>query len=259
MSLIAMAVYDTAENQRTKYTLETLRSIDRTVDLNKHRMFVIDNNSCEETKELLDIWKQSHLTGTLITNETNLGTAEAINLAWKQRQPGEHCIKMDNDVVIHTKGWVEELEYVVNTDPTIGQAGLKRVDCWENPDHVSDFYKSKLRFLKNEKPERWFVVEEVKHVMGTCVLHSSALLDKVGYLNQPGVYGFDDSFMSLRSRVAGFTNVFVPHIRIEHIDTGDTPYQKWKELEASSKWTDYNYFVTGYSEGTISPYYNPYE
>jgi len=53
MSMIAMAVHDTATNDRTKYTAETLESLQLTVDFKKHRLIVIDNASNPETKRIL--------------------------------------------------------------------------------------------------------------------------------------------------------------------------------------------------------------
>ena len=104
-----MAVYDTEENQRSKYTSQTLESLVNTTDFNNHRIIVIDNNSCIETKNILEEHEQFI---TIITNTENVGTAKAINQAWAYRKPNEVVIKMDNDVVInnysgfHTQGQV---------------------------------------------------------------------------------------------------------------------------------------------------------
>ena len=255
-----MAVYDTTQNKRTEYTRRTLWSLLDTVDLKTHRLFVIDNASCQETKDILKEYKSKKpCPFTLITNKENIGTAEAINLAWKHRQPGEHCIKIDNDVYIHEEGWVNLMEEVIRRDSTIGQVGLKRKDCWEKPDHENPFYRSELLMLPHQPGEKWILAEKVNHVMGTCVMHSSALLDKVGYLYQPGIYGFDDSFMSLRANLAGFKCVFIPNIEIEHIDIGGTPYQSWKEKHAGGFWVEYHKIVEGYKSGKIPIYYSPFK
>ena len=252
-----MCCWDTIENQRTKYTKATFESLLDTVDKRKHRIVIVDNASCKETKDLLE--KCGMYQGvTIITNEKNLGTAEAINLAWRLREPGENAVKMDNDVVINHVGWADELEEAILRDPRIGQCGLKRKDCWENPSHPDPFYKSELIMLPHGPGTRWIVAERVNHVMGTCQMYSSALLDRIGYLCQPKLYGFDDSFASARSLIAGFINVFLPHIDIDHIDTGDTPYQKWKEGHAGECWTEYHRVIDGYKTGKISIYYNPF-
>ena len=237
MALIAMAVFDTEENKRTELTRSTLLSLYDTVDWDKHRLFIIDNNSCGATKTMFGNMaiRNPMLNWTVITLPENIGTACAINKAWALRNPGEHCIKMDNDVVIHQSGWVDEMEEAIANDPLIGQIGLKRKDCWEFPGHANPEFRSELIMLPHIAGDRWRVVERQKHIIGTCVMHSSALLDKVGYLWQPGLYGHDDVVMSHRSELAGFYNCMLPHINIDHIDHGETSYQGWKEKYAGEQ------------------------
>lgn len=252
MALIAMAVYDTEENARSELTIKTIDSLCATVDFNKHRLVIIDNNSCSKTKWVLvsaSSWVK------VITLDENIGTARAINKAWALRQPSENCIKMDNDIVIHQNGWVDEMEAAISKDPFIGQVGLKRKDCWEWPGHTSEDYKSKLHMLPHTPGEHWIVVEKVKHVMGTCVMHSSILLDKVGYLYQPSLYGYDDVIMSHRAHLAGFYSCFLPHINIDHIDPGGTEFQSWKEKHAGEQTQQVISLVHEMYNGTKPIYY----
>jgi GT2 family glycosyltransferase len=188
------------------------------------------------------------LINKLITLDENVGTAKAINKAWQLRQPNEHCIKMDNDVVIHQDGWADDMEKAITLDPNIGIVGLKRKDCWENPNR-NDFYKSEMHLLGGGN-HRWLPIEKVNHVMGTCQMFNSALLDKIGYLYQPRLYGFDDSLAAVRCQVAGFYSCFLPHIEIDHIDTGETPYQKWKENHAGEDMRIFNELKNAYINGT---------
>jgi glycosyltransferase involved in cell wall biosynthesis len=237
MALISMAVFDTIENKRTEYTRKTLQSIAETVNLSKHRLVIVDNNSCQETKDLLKYFCKYHerLNVKVITLPENIGTSRAINQAWDLRNEGEDAIKMDNDVVIHSFGWVDEMEEAIRRDWHIGQVGLKRKDCWETPWHESDDFRSELIMLPHNAGERWQIVEKAKHIIGTCVMHSSDLLDKVGYLYQPSLYGYDDVIMSHRAHLAGFYSCFLPHIEIDHIDTGATDYQGWKERHSGEQ------------------------
>lgn len=255
MALIAMAVYSTTENGKDEYLARTLESLEQTVDFSKHRLILSVNAFTENTKSLL--YQYSRIISQVIWNNTNIGTAEAINKAWRERLPGENCVKMDDDVVIHHNNWLYLMEEAIRREPTIGQIGLKRRDCMEAP-WVTGHYGSKLKMLPHKPGQIWITVEEVNHVMGTCVMHSSALLDKIGYLWQPGVYGFDDSFMSFRSKLAGFTNNFLTAVDIEHIDRGDTGFQKWKEQQASEKWMTYQAAMAEFVSGLRPLYYNPY-
>ena len=259
MSLVAMAVHDTDENQRSEYTYQTLYSLRRTVDLHKHRLFVIDNNSCRRTKEMLEVMsKERHHKFTVITMPENVGTAGAINQAWKHKRTGENLIKMDNDCVIHSSGWVDEMDRAIERDPNIGIIGLKRKDLIENP-WRNDDYKSELVMLPHKDFESWIIVEKVKHVIGTCQMYSAALIEKIGYLYQPSLYGYDDVLASYRSQVAKFYNCFLPHIEIEHIDNRETPYWQWKRNEAAKGDIEHQRTVHEYLTDKRSIYYNPYE
>lgn len=265
MALIAMAIYSTLENGKDEYLRKTLQSLYETVDFKKHRLILSVNAFTEETLMIMATFQDLGVISKIIFNyedngftPKNIGTAEAINRCWQYRNPSENCVKMDDDVVIHHQDWLYLMEEAIRRDPKIGQIGLKRRDCIEAP-WVVGHYGSKLRMLSHEPGQTWITVEDVNHVMGTCVMHSFALLDKIGYLWQPGVYGFDDSFMSLRSKLAGFTNSFLTAVDIEHIDRGDTDFQKWKENQASDKWQAYQTAYVQFTSGIRPLYYNPFK
>ena len=253
-----MAIYSTEENGKDEYLEKTLASLKRSVNFYNHRLIVSVNEFTETTKRILHEYKRYNVISDIIWNYQNLGTAEAINKVWKYRKPNENAIKMDDDVVIHSNDWLYLMEEAIRRDPSIGQVGLKRRDCMESTWNADAFYRSTLRMLPHEPGQKWITVEDVNHVMGTCVMHSARLLDKVGYLWQPGVYGFDDSFMSLRSKLAGFKNCFLTAVDIEHIDRGDTTFQKWKEGKAGEKWEAYKEAHRGFVSKQKSIYYNPF-
>lgn len=256
MALIAMAVYDTVENGRTEYTERVLESLLDYLDLYDHRLIVVENDSCDATKDLLFELEECFINPgdriKVITNETNVGTAKAINQAWRLRHPGEYLIKMDNDCIVNYDGdWAGELEAAMRRDPSIGILGLKRKDLAEAP-WKTDWSKSEIRMLPQQPGEPWIIVEDVHHVMGTCQMYSPQLIDRIGGLYQmDGLYGFDDSLASLRAQLAGFKTSFLPHIDIDHIDRGDTPYQKEKEQYASAMFKKYHEVVAGMKAGTF--------
>lgn len=258
MSVVVMAVFSTAENQKDQYLRRTLQSLKETVDFSKHRLILSVNAHTEETREIFS-WYQE-IISELIFNNENIGTAEAINKGFKTRKQGEHAIKMDDDVIIHQSGWADLMEKICEADKWIGQVGLKRPDLIENPNHPDVFYRSKIYDIAGIK------VEQCHHIMGTCIMHSDSLLNELGYMWQPELYGFDDSLMSLRSELAGFKNVFIPEIKIEHIDTGQTPFQTWKHGQADiylkqdkNGRSIYHTICEEYRTGIRDIYYNPFE
>lgn len=230
-----MAVYCTEENKKDVILEQVIYGLNKTLGLSSsHRIGFSVNGATQRTGQILkgfDVCMKQRV----VYNGTNIGTARAINNIWKDRRPGEHCIKMDDDIYINSPGWVDELEEAIRRDPTIGQVGLKRKDCWEWPGHEHDDWRSELHMLPHKPGEPWQIVEKVKHVIGSCVMHNAALLDKVGYLYQPSLYGYDDVIMSHRTHIAGFYSCFLPHINIDHIDPGDTPYQDWKQKHSGEQ------------------------
>jgi GT2 family glycosyltransferase len=227
----------------------------------KHKVIIINNGStCLKTNEYLkDMEYENSQNFHVIWQPENIGTAAAINQAWRHREPGQHCIKMDNDVIIHSETWIDDMVEAIEREPQIGIIGLKRKDCWEHPTHENPDLRSQLIMLPKKGHERWMVVERVFHVMGTCQMYNSALLDKIGYLYQPGLYGYDDVLAAHRCHKADMMSVFLPHIDIDHIDPGDTPYQTWKERTAGEKTNEVVRIAAQYRSGERSIYYNPFE
>ncbi len=240
-----MAVHDTAENDRTKYTKQTLESLGDTVDLTRHRVAIINNNSCPETEDVIRNSKIGWM-AAIFYNAENIGTARGINQGLRLRNPNEMCCKIDNDVVIHQTGWVDELESTLQDNPHIGILGLKRDDIPQNPNHPDP----EQRTIIDGK------IEYCKDIMGTCTAFNPALLDKIGLMMQPSVYGFDDVLMSVRSLAAGFQNAFLPHIKITHLDDGLNPYCDWKRKEAGKYMGELGILCDMIRSGKMSYYYN---
>lgn len=271
MALIAMAVYSTEENGKDDCLQKTIESLIDTVDFGRHSIGFSVNASTGRTHELLKRM-QNWCRAKVVYNSTNIGTAEAINKIWRNHLAGVqtdasrvHKLKMDDDVVIHQTGWLDRLEEAIERDPEIGICGLKRKDCWEHPERT-DFYKSELKMLPHAAGQSWIIGEKVNHVMGTCQLYNYRLLEKIGYMWQPSLYGFDDSLAAIRCHIAGFYSFFLSNIPIDHVDPGGTDYQKWKE-KSSGEWlfgkngqpSEYGKIVNAYKNGTKSIYYNPFE
>jgi GT2 family glycosyltransferase len=233
MVLIAMCVFSTEENRKDVCLEKTLISLKKTVNLKEHRLFLSINGLTSETLRIIHTCLQGVPYG-IVHNSENLGTAKGINRCWSLRQTGEHCLKMDDDIVIYNEGWLNILVEALSRDPSIGQIGLKRKDLAQNPNRT-DWAQSKLVRLPHSTGQIWIDVEFCDDIMGSCVLHSGSLIDKTGGLFQceGNLYGFDDNIKSIVSMKAGFKNCFYPHVQIDHIDNERTGYVDWKQENAA--------------------------
>jgi len=233
MALLTMAVWDTKDNDRTWCTKQTLDSLGATVDFSTHRLVVVDNNSHVATSDLYEEYRFIH---DVIYLPENVGQARAINKAWvKHRLPGEVCVKLDNDVVIKQAGWVEEMEYVLRVDPSVGIVALKRKSAWEHPDNPDEAWRSTLEMLPHKGDERWTVIEVCKSIVGTCEAFNLQFLAEIGYLYQVGsLWGFIDPILSASAHTLGYKTVFLPHIEIDHLEDSELhptseKYRAWKD------------------------------
>ena len=253
--LIAACVYSTDQYNRLATTRRWFETMRDTVDWSRHRLIVSDNGSHQP---MFDLYKefQEQLLFKVLDNGSNLGTANAINRAWREREPGEHAVKCDHDWIVHQAGWADYFEDVFYRDPEIGIIGLKRRDLDERP-WGEGWKQSTLRMLPQEKGQRWLAVEEVNHVMGTCQGYSNALLEKIGYLYQGNwPYGFDDSLAAARAAIAGFKSAFIVGFDIEHIDMGGDEYTDWKHKVAGDAMRWFNHTRKQYQSGKKDPYYD---
>lgn len=252
-----MVVYSTEENRKDEYLAKTLLSLQGTVDFSRHQLTIAVNGYTSKTTEILRCF--GNIITHVIVNGENLGTAEALNKVIALRNPGQHVIKIDDDVVIHQPGWADLMEECVSVDPTIGIIGLKRKDLIQTPWHPDPQYRSELALLPHTPGHKWLTVEKTPDIIGTCTLFNSLLLDKVGYSRQPGKYGFEDNLMCHRSHLAGFYNCFLNHIDIDHIDEGAPKYNNWKAKHSSELFPEYHRLVHAMIKGEEPIYYNPFE
>ena len=195
-------------------------------------------------------FKENHIPFVLITNSENVGTAKAINQAWKLAQPNEVLVKMDNDVVINNYGWIEDMETAMRLGG-YGIVGLKRKDLIQNPNAKYN-WKTQLKMLPHEIGEPWIVAEESEDIMGTVQMFNPSLINKMGGLMQAGVYGFDDTLACIRAKLLGYKLAFLPHIDIDHIDVGGDAYTEWKRKYAAEKTKEFYEIKQGLINGTIN-------
>lgn len=254
--LIIMAVYDTDDNKRTEYTIKSINSLIKTTDSINTRIIIVDNNSCKKTKKFLSSLNDVQNIYVIYNNE-NIGTAEAINIGIRLREKDEYVIKIDNDIVIHDQGWIDKMIECFERNTNLGILGLKRKDLPNSP--FSEQYPTQLCLLPHENGQSWCVIELCQDIIGSCTMFNHKLLDKIGYLYQPSIYGFDDVLACERSNLAGFHNAFLPTINIDHVDNGENVYTDWKRKHAGMYIGNITETIHEYREGKKSIYYNPYK
>ena len=186
---------------RLDTTKIALNSLQDTVDLDDVDLHVIDNGSTDGTAEWLAT--QAFCVDLL---EENIGCPSALNkvlLEW--RKPGQHVIKMDNDVEILTQGWLEKwLSFLDNVPGVaiIGGVGGHHLDTDDN-------------YLTEKNGHKYLAVSP----MGAFVIHSGAFMDRVGYfdvLAPNHLYGFEDNILVEKAQGLNWLRCILKEIQWKH-------------------------------------------
>lgn len=263
-TLCVVAVYDTVENKRTNYTRQMLNSLIENNDFSRHRLFISDNGSCDETQAFYEQFKfkfgkfypEENL--TIRKNGRNLGTANAISLGWRTRKEGEFCMKADNDFTIDYPEWIDLIEEAFSREPLLGIIAAKRGDLEEHPLNENPDWKTKLVMLPHKRGEKWIVVEQCHGAFGTCQVYNPKLLDKIGYLVQPKTgYGFDDMLANIRCKLAGFAQAYIPSLVVNYLDVDENPYWEEKRKIAGEGMKEFNQMKEEFMNGTRKIDYEP--
>ena len=188
---IIIPVYNKPE--LTKNCLESIRAKTTT----PYRLILVDNGSSGDIKGFLEDFKRSDDNVILVRNEENLGWVKAVNQGIKLSSAPYVCV-MNNDTVVHTKGWLSQLIAVAAIEPDIGL--------------VNPRFEVKIK-QRSDKP-----YIEVDFCRGYCILIKRAVLEKIGGLDEGyGLGYYDDDDFSVRALRARFKCVRANDVYVEHM------------------------------------------
>jgi len=193
---------------REQETLATLNSLAATGALTEAEVLVWDNGSTDGTQEAL---LQAVEFGTLQRDQLwlspeNFGCPKALNaILWARRKPGQHFIKVDNDVELITPHWVRQLCAFLDDHPDVAMASPWYREMGDAPGRVVRTFPG------------WI---EVFPVVGHTVIHQGRFLDETGYFDVLGpdhLYGFEDNLMCHRAGAAGLKCAVVRGVELKNL------------------------------------------
>ncbi|MFA8298957.1 MAG: glycosyltransferase [Hyphomicrobiales bacterium] len=218
-------------NYNVKHFLEQcLYSVRRAIKNIDAEVFVVDNNSIDDSNEMV---QEKFPEVKLIANKDNVGFSKANNQAIRVSK-GEYVLLLNPDTVVEDDTFKSCIEFM-DAHPDAGGLGVKMIDGKGNflpeskrglPTPEAAFYKifgiSKL-FPKSKKFSHYHLsyldkdeTNEVEILAGAYMMMRKEALDKVGLLDETFFMYGEDIDLSYRIIKGGYKNYYFADARIIH-------------------------------------------
>lgn len=198
-----------------------LESINQFADV-PFELFIIDNDSKDDTREFLKNYKPSNSLLThyeVILNDANLGYSSAVDKGLA-KSIGEYvlCLNPDTRLLGPTFGKMIE---VAARLPDAGVVGFRILNPsgktqWSISRLPSFSFQLKCRLGLWKSKVDYDVEQEVEQINASVALIPKKVLDKIG-LWDPGYFlWFEENDFCIRAKKAGFKIYYSPEVQVVH-------------------------------------------
>ncbi len=195
--------------------VECLRSLQNDPH-SDYEIIVVDNHSTDGSPQTIaDEFPEIGL----ICSDENPGFGGGNNLGAKYAR-GEFLAFLNPDTVVES-GWLDELVKVLETYPDAGMA-TSQILLKQQPDRINtcgnDVHISGLTLCRGMgKPRGTYPkIEEVGAISGAAFALRRSLFEYLGGFDERFFMYMEDTDLSLRARLAGFSIVYVPSSIVYH-------------------------------------------
>ena len=225
------------------FTKKCMESILSHTTINKE-IIIIDNASSDKTPAEI---KKNYPQVKIYSNAENAGFPKAVNQGIKESN-GKYILLLNNDTVT-TKGWLERMLEVAESDDKIGIVGpISNAVSGVQLDKDAKYpdIKSMHEYARTVKNKNSGKIEEFPRVAFLCTLIKKEVIEKIGGLDErfsPGNYEDDD--FCLRAQLAGYKTVIAKDVFIHHYGSksftadGEEKYRERLEINRNKfveKW-----------------------
>jgi GT2 family glycosyltransferase len=192
---------------RLEYLRNTLYAFHRTIEHRNCELIVLDNDSTDGSRELLERALEQRLVSRLVLAGTNLGNARGFNVACAHADPRAALyVKLDSDICPITPAWESRMLALSRSNPRIGVVGLSQVNH-----HL-------LRTAPSVEAGGEAVIPWSTWAVGSCMAISREAFDRLGYFSEPPgmAYSWDDVDYWMRAVRAGFLGYYLRDVQAAH-------------------------------------------
>lgn len=170
-------------------------------------IIIVDNGSNEETQEVIrSIEKDVDM---IIRHEWNTGYAFGVNSWMSLRDEKQHCIQIDQDMLMCSPEWWELMQVILQ-DEDIGMLAARRPTAWIDRQEKWDAY-TESGFMKFERRHGlWLEIPANNCLIAPILIYKGTVLDQIGFENEATGWGDLESYH--RIAALGLKSAYVPEI-----------------------------------------------
>lgn len=187
----------------------------------------VDNGSTDETASLLAEWapraRGLGMEVTTLSYPTNIGAVRGRNEAMAV-STGEYLAFLDNDTLLVTPDWLEQLASTLQHNPRCKIAVPRLLFPWE-PYLVeccgcSVSPSGRIKYLERGAPRLPLPQpQEIQCAISAAWLMPRALIEEIGVLDEEfSPVQYEDMDLCYRARQAGYTLMTVPQVELFHFE-----------------------------------------
>lgn len=216
MELSVIIVTYNSEN----YILNCLSSLERAVRNIQHEIFIIDNNSTDQTKSRIRDFTGAY---TLIENRQNYGFARAVNIGLERGSGG--CFLIINPDIVITSDSLRPMIDFMKNNPKAGMCGCKLLNDDGSLQYSMGSFPTLLsilcrivlpRRMRKYRLRGYEKVTECDWVTGAFTLVRNNVVRQVGYLDENYFLHYEDVDYCLQAKKKGWRTYYHPAVSAYH-------------------------------------------
>jgi len=205
-----------------KYVSNCLNSLVKAFQNIEHEIFIIDNQSIDQTKRLI---KECGNSAVLIENNENWGFARAVNIGLK-KSSGEFILLINPDIIVNSDSLLPLIDFM-RKNPKIGICGGRL----ENEDGSLQYSKGSFPSLSSTifrtflpRPMRKYHLRgynkrgKCDWVTGSFMLTRKCLMEEIGGLDENYFVYYEDVDYCLQIQKRGWLTYYFPETTASHLN-----------------------------------------
>ncbi len=207
-----------------KYLHACIDSILQQIDYFEE-LIIIDNNSSDNSIDIIQSYAQNYPEIKIIQNDTNRGFSKAVNQGIRETN-SPYILLLNNDIELE-KDFIKTLLSCIQRDEKIFSVQGKMLqyhnrtlidDAGDEYNLLGWAYKRGDGKAKNE----YCKTEEIFSTCAGAAIYRKTILDQIGYFDEKFFAYMEDIDIGYRARIHGYINMYCPEAIVYHIGSATT-------------------------------------